>query len=159
MSAVIQLTDFHISALQMEFIEPATDGDVEIVASKSGFDYTVSKKRDHDLSYRMKLIFRFQEVDTNDKPIGCKLKIAIIGFFQFPEETDEENRAKLIRLNGVSILYGILRGVVGTVSGLQPGGRITLPAIMPNEIVAMVEAGKQKQQEAATEPHVAELNP
>ncbi len=151
MTPVIHLADFHVSSLHLTYVEPSSGTDGHIVGTKSGFDYDIAKKHDSNVSYRLKLIHNFQEFDAEDKPLGCKLKVTITGFFEFPEDSEDESRDALIRLNGVSILYGILRGVVATVSGLQPGGKITLPAIMPQEIVRMVEDGKKERAAAETQ--------
>ena len=78
MSAVIHLADFHISNLQMDFLELSTNGESVSAWCKLGFDYTVSQKRDHPLIYRMKLAHHYQEVDANDKPAGCNLKVGIV---------------------------------------------------------------------------------
>ena len=50
----------------------------------------------------------------------------------------------LIRYNGCAILYGILRGMLATMTGTFPEGAIRMPTIMVDEIVKKVEGKNVK---------------
>ena len=58
-----------------------------------------------------------------------------MGLFAFDETSEKETREKLIRLNGVSILYSTFRGILGGMTGMFQGRRLTLPTIIPDEVV------------------------
>lgn len=49
----------------------------------------------------------------------------------FKEGTPEDEKELMLRANGVSLLYGEMRGHVSTVTSLSPIGRIELPGINP----------------------------
>jgi hypothetical protein len=54
----------------------------------------------------------------------------------------------LVRVNGVSILYGILRGIIANATGMFPNGKFLLPTVMPQDIVKKIEAEKAAARQA-----------
>jgi preprotein translocase subunit SecB len=55
--------------------------------------------------------------------------LKLTGFFCFVEGTDEEIINKMIGPSGLSILYGVARGVVAQVTGNSWHGKFILPSM------------------------------
>jgi len=61
--------------------------------------------------------------------------ISLTGLFKFLGETDEDTIAKMIHLNGLSILYGIARGIVSQATSTSIHGKYILPTINFIEVI------------------------
>ena len=62
----------------------------------------------------------------------------------FDADISGEERELALRANGISLLYGIIRGYVSTVTALSPLGKLMLPSINP---LAVAEESLLKQAE------------
>jgi hypothetical protein len=78
-----------------------------------------------------------------------RLDFRMLGFFWFPPEVPDDRIPYLIRVNGCTILYGILRGVVASLTGMFPEGPLALPTIMMQEVVRDIEANRDDASPAA----------
>ncbi len=58
-----------------------------------------------------------------------QISLKISGFFSFVEGTPEETMNKMIGLNGLSILYGVSRGIVAQATANCPHGKFILPSM------------------------------
>ncbi len=70
-------------------------------------------------------------VKINDRARNVKLKakVEILAIFKFTEELDEEKKARLLLYNGLSIVYGFVRGIIfQKCSYLPPKDRI-IPSV------------------------------
>lgn len=78
------------------------------------------------------------------------LRIVIFGYFAFDEGTSEEVMLRMINFNGLSILYGIARGLMGQATGSSVHGQFLLPAV---NFVGLLEkkAESEKAQAALTD--------
>ncbi|MEX2381721.1 MAG: hypothetical protein WD490_05010 [Opitutales bacterium] len=89
-------------------------------------------------------------------PQFYKLDFRIQGVFRFDEGLEEQKMQYLVRVNGGTILYGILRGMLATMTGAFPEGRINLPTIMMQDVVRRVEERRNskpiKKTSAAKQP-------
>lgn len=143
MPTVCSLEEFSLTKLHLDFHQPEADEAV-ITQAKCGFDYAVATHSVEKNRYRLGFRVRCCEADEGGKHMGNAMEAEIVGFFRFDEDESKEKMDALIRLNGVSILYGILRGIVATVTGVFPTGKFLLPTVMPREIVEHAEKAKPK---------------
>lgn len=143
MNPACQLEDYAITRLHIHFNEPQGGGQ-DVTHVNSAFDYSVSTHRTDKNRYRLDLRVITYETGSAGERVGFDLDAKIVGFILFDEEETKEKMEALIRLNGVSILYGILRGIVATVSGSMPTGKFLLPTVMPQDVVRMVESQRQQ---------------
>jgi hypothetical protein len=71
---------------------------------------------------------------------GLVLHAAVVGLFELAVEGDaeltEENARWILALNGATILYGILRGEIASLSANFPSGRYLLPTVYMHEVLA-----------------------
>lgn len=125
---IILLKDFLITKMSIECIFGAEDSPQH----KVKINYKVFKHKEKEKSYRLNLILDIIP-DTNCS--GYKINTEILGFFDFPENFTELKMEYLIRVNGGTILYGILRGEIANYTGSFPGGKFVLPTVSMREIV------------------------
>lgn len=139
---IIQLEDYYLSRLHVDFHFPQEEETMAQAFSLS-FDYDALKHA-HD-SHRRMLRLRVNgcQLDAHKEKVGIDIDVEINGVFRLPEQLEVDHREALLRVNGVSILYSTLRGIIGNLSGSFPEGRLCLPTILPNAIVQQIEAKKQ----------------
>ena len=89
----------------------------------------------------------YADLSEDQEPAGYDVEADIVGFLRVDEEMPDEEKDKLVPANGVSVLYGVLRGVVGASTGAFAGGKLVLPTMMPHDIVKTVLSAKNSDAE------------
>lgn len=117
--------------------EPSEPGSVEIDFL---FDYDVARHATE--KNRFRLAFRVGVKSKTPSPVDYSLDCEIVGFFSFPEGTADDVMQRLIRLNGCTILYGILRGQLANITGSFPRQKLILPTVMMEDVVNQIEREK-----------------
>lgn len=141
MSNPLQLEDYYLTKLHIDWRAPSKP-EVNVEEIKTGLDYDVAIHAKEKHRYKLDLRIRLTETGKEQKDVGYVVEADIVGLFAFEETCEKDIREKLIRLNGVSILYSTFRGILGGMTGMFQGRRLTLPTIMPNEVVQRVEEAK-----------------
>lgn len=131
---VCQLDEFFLTRLRVDWVEPPKNTKTQL---RFGFDYTVGRHKDDPCRYRLQ--FRVTARSNEAQTVGLALDTEIVGFFTLPKDMDPDKREYQIRVNGCTLLYGILRGQLATVTGSFPGGKFILPTFMMQDVVADVE--------------------
>jgi len=139
--SVCELEQFFVGKLHLDFRSPPAK-DMQVTQVRCNFDYGVGTHKSDPHRYRLTFRFDCHEATEDKTEVGNAVKAEISGFFRFPKSTDKKRMDLLIRLNGVSILYGILRGIVANATGVFPNGKFLLPTLMPQDIVKQVETEK-----------------
>jgi preprotein translocase subunit SecB len=134
---VCQLDDFHFTRLAVQWHNLKEPGKYEVNYS---FDYNIGQHKTDKNRYR--LAFRVGAKSDTPEPVGYHLDTEIVGFFRFPDGTEQKKMDFLIRVNGCSVLYGILRGQVASLTGSFPQKKLVLPTLMMKEIIEGVEHQK-----------------
>jgi hypothetical protein len=159
-----QLEEYFITRLHMDFIpseEEPEQPPVSQVATQA--DYDMALHNADPTRYRMH--FRLSIHPINEPQPGehrLLLDAEVIGFLKINERVAPDHRDSSARLNGVNLLYGVLRGVLGTVTGLSPAGKRSIASINPWAVVEVVERrkaaalAKAESQTEQTEPVTAE---
>ncbi len=136
---VLQLEEFFLTKFHVDFSFPPGVTHIEVKQLQSSFNYETGTHM-HEPNFRMlKFMGIFQELDDKDQHVGHRIEFEMVGFFSFTEATPKGKEEILLRINGISLLYGALRGILASTTGVFPGGRFRLPNIMPQEIVADIE--------------------
>lgn len=144
---ICQLDDFYFTHLEVKWNEPDTVTDVTSLTSK--FDYDVFRKKENTRHYMLRFQSAFEEKTKDDAGVGFEIESTLVGLISFQEGTCTDDCEKIVRLNGVALLWGVLRGQLAAMTGSFPGGKFSLPTIMPDEIVTMVEARKAEKAKPA----------
>jgi preprotein translocase subunit SecB len=79
-----------------------------------------------------------------------QISLKIIGFFSFVEGTAEETMNKMIGLNGLTILYGVSRGIVAQATANCPHGKFILPSVNFVELLKKKAQATERQARAQT---------
>src|SRR5579872_5700442 len=136
-----QLEEFNVLRLNVAYSMPPQDALMKLTQMRCNFDYDVAVH--HTERHRYRLIFRTKiEEMSGEIQVGKIVEAEMLGFFRMLPDSTVEQRETRIRVNGVSILYGLLRGIVATTTGCFPMGKMVLPSVMPQDIVNAVETDK-----------------
>lgn len=154
MSIQLQLEDYYLTKLHIDWRAP-TKAQVQVEEIQTGLDYDVAVHAKEKQRYKLDLRIRLAETGKEQKDVGYVVEADIVGLFSFPEDCEKVIREKLIRINGVSILYSTFRGILGGMTGMFEGRRLALPTIMPNEVVQRVEDAKKAQRVAKKDAKLA----
>lgn len=146
MRSTCEIEDFDLLKLNIEFLTEGTlndEGEGEVGLE---FGYRVERHKIEPNRYKFFLRVNATELGSDEKPLGISLQSEIVGFLLLPAELSEEDQYKNIRLQGVNLLYGVLRGLVSSATGSFPNGKFVLPTIMPNDVVETIESKKTANQ-------------
>jgi len=137
---VIHLEEYFLEKVLVERIRTNETTAPEAISICFDYDYEIKRNPNDPYEFVLTFIVRDDPKIKTENPQVYKLDLQIIGLFRFDEGTDEKQMQYLIRYNGCTILYGILRGMLATITGTFPEGAIRMPTIMVDEIVNKVEA-------------------
>lgn len=152
-SPILQLEEYFLTRQQVEHVFPESAPTIQVASVTCNFDYEVFDHREDTKRRMMKLKVEFQEVDQKQQKVGYHIQCEIVGFFAFTDSTPQGKEEATLRLNGFTLLYGTLRGILATTTAIFPAGRFNVPNVMPTEIVADIERRRQEaQQMAGTTP-------
>jgi preprotein translocase subunit SecB len=131
------LDEFFMTRVNVAWHEPAEPGSVDIDFL---FDYDVLRHTSE--KNRFRLAFRLAAKSKTPAPVDYSLDTEIVGFFHFSEDSSEETMQSLVRFNGCTILYGILRGQLANITGSFPHQKLLLPTVMMENVVTDIEREK-----------------
>lgn len=144
-----ELETFNLSKLHVEALNSSDGSEFSAMCS---FDYNVLCCSDN---LRIKKLVMQYSLAPNqeDEKLRCPyaIDVEIEGVFSFPDDTPEENIDYLCRVNGLTILYGILRGEIANVTGSFKNGKFILPTVMMQDVVQDIEKRKSAARETAKE--------
>jgi len=136
MAEILQLERFFLIRMNLECKFPETEPeDPERTINHSfRIDYKVGRRADDSNRYRLSLL-----LDIEPEEYGWEVHAQLDGFFRTPEQLDQPQKEGLIRVNGGTILYGLLRGQLSAMTGSFPNGPIILPTVNMAEVVRKKE--------------------
>lgn len=134
---VCHLDEFFMTRVNVAWHEPSQPGSVDIDFL---FDYDVARHSTEKHHFRLAL--RLVAISRTPTPVDYSADCEIIGFFRFPEDSTDETMQRLIRINGCTILYGILRGQLANITGSFPRQKLILPTVMMEDVVHEIEKKK-----------------
>lgn len=149
----LQLDDFFLSTLHIEWVPIPTEGDFQFQSVNLRLTYELKSHSEKKNAYQMALKMEGEEVCEKAPGSGLNFNATIVGQYRIEGVESPQQEAILARINGVSLLYSTFRGILGSVSGAFQSGRFSLPSIDPRAIVADVEmknAAKAKELEEGT---------
>lgn len=154
---VVQLDDFGLTDLQIHWKSAA--GKRDEVTSTFNVGYVVEHLTSDPTRFRLNLTVKDDRAAGGGNSIA-NLEATIVGFFSFPVETEPTEREKRIRINGLTMLYGTLRGVLANVCGVFPPDlRYVLPTVNMLDVIKSVEekrARKARTKQPTTTGDVAD---
>ncbi len=146
-SSSLQLDDFFVTHLDLRWVEGTEDKQPQDCMPE--MDFTIAKHNEKATMFRLTLRVA---LPVKKGRTGLNIDSEIAGFFSFPPQTEDEDMQYLVRINGATILYGILRGQIAMASGSFPPGKFLLPAVvMPDVWATFDHSRKAKGNEIAEE--------
>lgn len=140
MKKYLELNDFNLTNLNIEWknLSPGIEENPYI-------DYDILRNQENPCEFGMRLIVHTHTISDPKKP-SLVINAEILGFFTFFEDAtlSENDKQYLIRLNGSTILYGMLRGVITSTSGAFPCGHFVLPSVYMQELIPKIEQRKRE---------------
>lgn len=138
-SPTLLLNEYFLTRLSVNYDFPDTIPNINVASVNSTFNYEALTHRDDPRQRQLKVQMEFQELDEKQQKVGYHITCELVGFFTFTDTTPKGQEEIVLRVNGLNMLYGALRGVFATSLAVFPGGRFSIPNIMPKEIVADIE--------------------
>ncbi len=134
---VLQLDDFGLTDLEVHWLDYGAE-----TADGTG-TFTVGYEVEQMVEDGTRFRLTIAVTDSRARPSGgppSTVKATGVGFFTIPESTAADDRARVIRVNGLTMLYGSLRGALAAVTGLfPPDFRYVLPTVNMLEVIEHVE--------------------
>ncbi len=138
----LQLNEFFITKMNVEW--KYVLGNPKLPDRQNynvGLDYNVAQHNERKEHFRLEFKVKLTPIDNES---GYLLESTIIGFFSFNNETSDDEMQLLIRVNGCSMLYSLLRGQVAMVTGSFPSGKFNLPTVVISDWIERIENSKKK---------------
>lgn len=136
-SSLLQLEDYGLTDIAIKW-EPATPESADATAA-AALSYQVSRQVEEPRRYKLTLHFRHTAAAVDGKS-QLSIRASLVGFFLFPEAVPLPEREKAIRVNGLTILYGALRGLMLPIAAaFPPGFRYVLPAVNMLQVIKATE--------------------
>jgi preprotein translocase subunit SecB len=111
-------------------------------------DYTILRNPKNGRQFAIDMLIRAFSGKDPSKP-GLIIEASLVGFFSFSDDSSEDEMQYLIRINGATILYGLLRGHIISITGAFPYGPFLLPSIYMDEIIPKIEMRKRASSSAS----------
>jgi molybdopterin-binding protein len=147
---VLQLDDFALTDLHVHW-EPREVVEGE-VTSQVTVDYAVRRLTSDPTHYRLDMTVKDRRLAATGEAFA-NIEATIVGFFSFPSGTEANEREKRIRINGLTVLYGALRGALANVCGVfPPDFRYVLPTVNMLDVIRTVETNRSKAAGAEVKP-------
>ncbi|MGE3310608.1 MAG: hypothetical protein AB7O66_11605 [Limisphaerales bacterium] len=140
----LQLEEFFVQKLSVVWIEHTEAENDSTQTVNTGFDYEIALAEEDSRRRRMILRIKFSQISAEKAEIGYQIGAEIAGYLRIDPSDNPEKDEVRFRVNGVSFLYGALRGLVAVVTGSFPGGKFNIPTILPFDVVKAVEERRAK---------------
>lgn len=109
--------------------------DIENFIMDFNIDFDV--KRNDVLSNRYLIFMKLSIKSKKGKfaTVPYNITISINGYFCFDNNVDEETQNRMIYSNGLSILYGVVRGIISQYTSTSEFGKFVIPSVNFIEIL------------------------
>lgn len=98
---------------------------IELKLDDFSCNHKVESVKGGDRKYQVGLCVKHQIAKKSNSP--CSYSVELIGFFEIAEAFPAEKREQAVRVNAPSVLYGIAREIVRSVTAHGPFNAVILP--------------------------------
>jgi len=138
----LQLEDFFLTRLNVEWRNLPSDSEYKVNSLRVRVGYELAHHAEIPHAYQMTLCVAGEDVIEKAASAGYKFDAVITGRYHIENAKTPELEARLSVINGISLLYSTLRGLLGSASGNFEFGKLVLPSINPYAIVEQTEKAK-----------------
>ena len=132
MQALLDINEYFVRELIIK--ENPEYKPAEFHEGKAKISYNIQRK-DSGLDFMINMDVQVGGARKLSENIPYHIAIKIIGLFRFIKKTDENIIARMIQCNGLSILYGIARGVTAQATANCIHGKYVLPTVNFIELI------------------------
>ncbi|MBI3351501.1 MAG: protein-export chaperone SecB [Nitrospirae bacterium] len=125
MQSLLDIDNYFVEEIAVK-VNPEFRG--KVVKSELNFSFDILRNGEETGKF---MILMNIKIGHSSKGLGntpYMIKLNLRGFFSFNPKADEVTINKMIGGNGLSILYGVARGIVAQVTANGPYGKFILPA-------------------------------
>jgi len=139
-----QLEHYTLEKMHADWIAPTSDTATNIEQIESSFSCHVL--RHNKLPRQFKVVFegRFFQRTAAGALLGFQVEAKVVALVTVSDAVPEGKLQSFVHGNAVNVLYGTLRGLVASATGVFPYGPLILPSISANEILASIQAQPAK---------------
>lgn len=136
---LINISDYTVDHVTFEPLPDYTEA--EPVACSISVSFRAERQPENNQFFRVLALFKFDtadmEPDAVPKPNApCKAAIAITGYFVTAVALpDGEMFPAVVVSNAMQIIYGVARGVIGSVTASLASGKLVIPTVQFEEMV------------------------
>jgi len=128
MAANIEIVNYVILKLS---VESGAGGSPALSAPE--IDILQTFNPDNPVNRAVQLSVSVKPAGTED---GYTISARILGFFDVTGDETPERLGGIAAINGATILYGVLRAEIASITGNFPGGRAILPTVYMQQVLA-----------------------
>lgn len=129
---VLALKAFRIKRLHVESKDSKSPGKSD--NNDMTFSWATAQEKDDPFIRVLTFGIKTSSVLIEGRPIP-EIDVLIDGKFHLAADTPEDKLEEILLVNGSTILYGALRGLLAGLSGAFSGGQLMLPTVDMVEIV------------------------
>ena len=152
----LEITEYQLEEVRIERNPEYSSASLELGRVGVSVDWNVFTNKDEVNRFAVGLIIK--TCDPTAPGASCPLKIVVrmVGFFTVSEPLSDGKVPFQITVNGLTILYGIARGLVGTAAAWFGGNTVVLPTQYFSERLRAKElANTRTEQKALEVPTIA----
>jgi preprotein translocase subunit SecB len=127
MQALLNIKEYFVDEISVRTNHDFAKKDVS--TSVVNVDFEIKRSNANPLEFMIPMTIEVNNQETSFSVAEYLVVLKLTGFFCFVEGTDEEIINKMIGPSGLSILYGVARGVVAQVTGNSWHGKFILPSM------------------------------
>jgi len=138
MPALLEIDEYSIDGFNLQ-ANADFDGEKES-PNALNVDFNIGRSTTGEPRFEVRLFISLNQKDEQFAQAPYRMDLNVVGYFHFPDDTDEETIKKMIAPNGLAILYGIARGTAAHMTGCSRFGKLVLPSV--NFIELIKEKGR-----------------
>lgn len=147
MQAQLNLDDYYID--EFSFVVNRDHVSKEVLCGTIDLDFDINRNSDRPLDFMIYLRVDINSSEEDFQRCEYRIHLALTGFFSFEEGTTEDTIKKMIAPNGLSMLYGVARGMVANATAMSWHGKFVIPSLNLIEIIKRKgEAASKKEKPA-----------
>ncbi len=136
------VTKLHVDYIQAKKSEDSTPNQFESRGEQTQINFGMNLGRHitNERQFQMTLSVKASEQTKEAIPLGFRVEASVIGVLMVSAEVPLDEVLRAAQMNGVSLLYGTLRGIVlTTTSCFPPSGGMMLKAMSPADILGTLK--------------------
>jgi preprotein translocase subunit SecB len=131
--AQLNLNDYYID--EFSFVVNREHVPSESLCGTIDLDFDISRNSDNQLDFMICLMVDINPREEDFLKCDYRIHLKLTGFFSFADGTTEDTIKNMIAPNGLSMLYGVARGVVANVTSTSWHGKFVLPSMNLTEVI------------------------